>query len=109
MANTYTWIISQLDCYPESAGDKDVVFGIHWRRKAEDSDGREVDVYDFQPIALDKNSTFVAYKDLTPTIVIGWLESALGERRLVEIDQILDAQLAALVNPSTVNPALPWG
>jgi len=28
---TYTWTVSQLDCYPQADNQTDVVFNIHWQ------------------------------------------------------------------------------
>lgn len=45
MANTYSWVISQLECYPEYDGHTDVVFTVHWRRQATDGAGHFGDIY----------------------------------------------------------------
>jgi len=34
MANTYTWIVEYMSCYPEAEGETDVVFTVGWRCNA---------------------------------------------------------------------------
>jgi hypothetical protein len=64
MANTYTWVISQLESYPEADGHEDVVFTVHWRRQATDGT-HTADVYGSQGVTLDAGATFTPYADLT--------------------------------------------
>ena len=37
MTTTYTWVINQLDCYPEADGEQDVVFTVHWSLLGEEA------------------------------------------------------------------------
>lgn len=107
MPNTYTWIISQLECYPDQDGKQDVVFTIHWRRQA--TDGLHMaDVYGTQGVTLDPAAPFTPYNQLTQAHVERWLADAMGADRVAEIDAGLDGQIAALVNPPIVRPPLPW-
>ena len=108
MANTYNWIIRQLECYPQQDGKQDVVFTIHWRRQADDGAGHMADVYGTQGVTLDPAAPFTPYDQLTQAQVEGWLEDAMGADRVAELDTNLDAQIAALVNPPVVRPPLPW-
>lgn len=107
MSSTYSWVIARLECYPEHEGEEDVVMTVHWRRQA--TDGTHIaDVYGSQALTLDPDATFVAFADLTPAIVEGWLEKAMGEARVVELDDALDKQIANLINPPVVSKPLPW-
>lgn len=107
MPNTYNWVISQMECYPEHEGKQDVVFTIHWRRQA--TDGTHMaDVYGSQGVTLDPDADFTPFEDLTKEMVEGWLEDAMGAERVAELDAGLDKQIAALVNPPVVRPPLPW-
>ncbi len=107
MANTYTWVISQLECYPQHEGHTDVVFTVHWRRQA--TDGTHfADVYGSQAVTLDADAPFTPYEDLTQAIVEGWLESAMGVERVVEMDAALDTQIENQINPPVIRPPLPW-
>lgn len=108
MSNTYTWVISQLECYPEADGHTDVVFTIHWRRQATDGNGHNADIYGSQSVTLAPDAPFTPYADLTEAQVIGWLEDAFGPEQLQAQQDALDKQIADQINPPVVRPALPW-
>lgn len=108
MANVYSWVISQLECYPEHDGKQDVVFTVHWRRQASDNDGHMADVYGSQAVTLDADAPFTPFANLTQAQVEGWLESAMGAEHVAGIDAGLDKQIADQVSPPVVRPTLPW-
>ena len=108
MANSYSWIISALDCYPEQDGKRDVVFTCHWRRQATDGNGHNGDIYGSQAVTLDPSATYIPYAELTEAIVIGWLEDAMGAETLEAQKAALDKQISDQVNPPTISPPLPW-
>lgn len=108
MSNTYNWVISHLDCYPQHNGKQDVVFNVHWRRQA--SDGLHMaDVYGTQAIAFNPSAPFTLFADLTQLQIGGWLEDAMGADRLAEIDAVLDGQISDQINPPVVTLPTPWG
>lgn len=107
MPNTYSWVIPQIECYPEKNGKKDVVMTIHWRRQA--TDGVFLaDVYGSQLVVLDPAAPFTPYSDLTQPQVEGWLVDAMGATKVAELDASLDQQIAELIDPPVVTPPLPW-
>ena len=107
MANTYTWVISQLECYPQHEGHDDVVFTVHWRRQATDGT-HYADVYGSQSVTLDPSAPFTPYASLTEAQVIGWLEAAMGAEIVAKMNAALDKQIEDQINPPVVRPALPW-
>ena len=107
MANTYTWVISQLDAYPQQDGHTDVVFTVHWRRQATDGT-YSADIYGSQSVTLDPEAPFTPYEDLTEAQVIGWLEDAMGEEVLAAQVAALDKQIEDQINPPVVVLPLPW-
>ena len=107
MSNTYTWVISQLDCYPTQDNKTDVVFTIHWRRQATDGT-HNADIYGSQAVTLDAEAPFTPFADLTEAQVIGWLEDAMGAETLAAQEAALDMQIEDQVNPPVVTPPLPW-
>ena len=107
MSNTYTWVISQLDCYPQEDTYTDVVFTVHWRRQATDGT-HHADVYGSQSVTLDPDAPFTPYADLTQADVEGWLEDAMGAERVAEMDTALDTQIENQINPPVIRPNLPW-
>ncbi len=107
MSNTYNWIISQLECYPQHEGHDDVVFTVHWRRQA--TDGTHfADVYGSQSVTLDPDAPFTPYADLTEAQVIGWLEAAFGEEQLASQVAALDKQIEDQINPPVLRMPNPW-
>lgn len=107
MSNSYNWVISQLEAYPEYEGHQEVVMTVHWRRQA--TDGTHfADVYGSQAVTLDADAPFTPYADLTQADVEGWLEDAMGAERVAEMDASLDKQIENQINPPVVRPALPW-
>jgi hypothetical protein len=107
MSNTYTWVISQLDCYPTQDNKTDVVFTVHWRRQATDGT-YTADIYGAQSVTLDPEAPFTPYEDLTFDQVVGWLEDAMGEETLAAQVAALDQQIENQINPPVVSPPLPW-
>lgn len=108
MANTYTWVISQLECYPEADGHQDVVMTVHWRRQATDGNGHTGDIYGSQVVTLNAEAPFTPYADLTFEQVVGWLEDAMGDEQLAAQIAALDKQIEDQINPPVVTPPLPW-
>ena len=50
----------------------------------------------------------IPYADLTPEIVIGWVQEKLGgEEKVIEIEEALQAQLDEQRNPSKA-AGVPW-
>ena len=108
MANTYNWVISALECYPQHKGHTDVVFTVHWRRQATDGAGHTGDIYGSQAVTLDAEAPFTPYADLTFDQVVGWLEDAMGAELLAAQVAALDQQIENQINPPVVSPPLPW-
>lgn len=106
--NTYNWLISSLQCYPQEAGKQNVVFMIHWRRQAVNETGLTGDVNGAEPITLDPNAEFTPFENLTEAEVIGWLVAALGPDRIAETQEALDKQISDQVTPPVITPPLPW-
>jgi len=107
MANTYTWSIDRLDCYPTQGSNTDVVFAVYWH--IEGTDGTNgAGSYSNTQITLDPNDTFVPFAQLTEEQVIGWVHDALGEDGIAQWQGAIDNQLSLLAAPAAVTPALPW-
>ena len=108
MANTYKWVISQLDAYPQHEGHTDVVMTVHWRRQATDGNGHTGDIYGSQAVTLDAEAPFTPFEQLTEAQVIGWLEDAMGAETLAAQVTALDQQIENQINPPVVSLPLPW-
>jgi hypothetical protein len=55
-------------------------------------------------------SSFVPYADLTEEIVLGWIQSELGENGVLSITACIEGQIESQKNPpvSPESPPLPW-
>lgn len=108
MANTYTWSISGLLCYPTEKGEADVVFTVNWGITADDGLGHEATILGSQLIPLDSSSPFTPFNDLTETQVIGWVQSAMGPETVDSYYAGLDRRIQDMISPPVISPTLPW-
>ena len=107
MSNTYTWVIESLHCLPLLEGKTNVVFSAHWRVNA--TDGVNIaTVYGSQVLNYIKETPFTEYADLTLATVLDWVQTAMGVSQIDAIKIELDKQIANLINPPVISPALPW-
>ena len=107
MATTYTWAVTQMDCYPEQDGETDVVFTVHWTLTGTEA-GFTGGVYGSVGVTVDAGATFTPYADLTEAQVIGWVQDALGEDQVAAYEANVAQQINDQVAPPVVTPPLPW-
>lgn len=108
MAVVYSWKINALVCRPELDGKKNVVFNVAWERVAQDGMQSAVTIAGETAIALNPESDFTSYAELTESQIVGWIESALGEEHLIELKAEVDKKLEVAITPVVVVPELPW-
>ena len=108
MTVSYSWIITELKCYPQQEGDINVVFSANWRRIANDGAGHIGQVYGSQIITVDGGAPFTPYDQLTEAQVIGWLEDAFGAEALAAQVASLDKQIEDQINPPVLRMPNPW-
>lgn len=108
MTTNYFWDVEGVDCYPEHKGLRDVVFTVHWRRKATSTDGHIADIYGSQAVTLDPNAAFTPYEQLTKAIVEEWLVKTMGPDRVAALNAALNDKLEKQINPPVISPPLPW-
>jgi hypothetical protein len=107
MATTYTWTVMQMDCYPEEAGETDVVFNVYWTLTGTEA-GFSGNVYGSQGVPAPSGSGFTPYADLTETQVIGWVQSAMGAEVVAGYEANVAQQINDQIVPPVVTPPLPW-
>jgi len=112
MAIGYTWNVSTVDTYPTLDGNADVVYNVHWRLNAVDT---QVDaegnpytasVYGTQVLDTSDLSGFIDFDSVTSAEVQGWTESAMGEEQVQTYKDGLDADIAGQINPTSVTMQL---
>lgn len=105
---TYTWLFPTLTCYPEKAGEADVVFTIHWRLNGTDENNNSAEVYGTANAEWEEGTPFTPFNELTKEIVQSWVETALGEEQVNSLKETVARQIQEKVTPSQVNLSPPW-
>ena len=112
MSISYEWNVNTVDVYPSEEGHSNVIYLVHWRLNATDT---EVDaegnpyvasVYGTQSLDTSDLSNFTNFDSVTSSQVQGWVEAAMGAEEVQGLKDGLDAQIAALITPSSVTKTL---
>lgn len=103
MSNTYTWKINELERNVADGGVTVVHYGV------DVTDGTDtLGAYGTVSLTPDANADdFVPFDSLTEAQVIGWVQDALGEEQVANIQSQLDAKLHEMQNPVTAT-GKPW-
>lgn len=101
------WKIAALEAYPQAEGQIDVVFTVHWRAQLSQDD-KTASNYGSVGVTYVAGAPFTPFANLTEAQVVGWAKEAMGAERVTEIEAGLASQLANLINPQVISPALPW-
>lgn len=107
MAITYSWTITQLDCYPQAEGETNVVFTAHWTCSGTDG-AHNASVYSTTGLNYVAGSPYTPYNQLTQAQVVGWVQEALGAEQVAAYEANVATQIANQINPPVVTPPLPW-
>ena len=105
MANTYTWLVEYMSCYPEADGETDVVFTVGWRCNATDGTYSATQ-YGTVGVPYVAGDPYTPYADLTEVQVQGWVWANGVDQATTEAS--LATNIANQVNPPVVTPPLPW-
>jgi hypothetical protein len=102
---TFTWTVSQLDCYPKYDNQTDVVFTVHWQLTG--TDGTHTgSVYSTCGVTYKADTPYTPYDQLTKNQVFGWIWANGVDKASAEA--AVQAQIDNQANPPVVSPALPW-
>lgn len=107
MSITNTWMIVQMNCYPQAEGQTDVVFNADWRVIATDGT-YQASSYGSQPITYKAGTPFTPYDALTQDQVVGWVQNAMGYKEVNAIQDRLAVEIQNQSTPPVVTPPLPW-
>jgi hypothetical protein len=108
MANTYSWAVNSMTCYPTYASQTNVVFQVAWVCSATDGTYNTA-TYGSVDVTYEAGTPFTPYNQLTLAEVNGWVAEALGSTGIAAAQAQCDEQLTALANPTSTAPPLPWG
>lgn len=103
---TFTWIIDQM--YTLDTPEPGFVVNVLWTLTG--VDGQYTASIGGNTQFTVQEGTFVPYLDLTPELVIGWVQTALGPQGVSNFEACVQGQLNSMINPpvSPQNTPLPW-
>jgi hypothetical protein len=102
---TFTWTVTQLDCYPQAEGQTDVVFTVHWTCSGTDGTYNG-SVYSTCNVTYVAGTPYTPYDQLTQDQVLGWIWSSGVDQASAEA--AVQSQINNQLNPPVVSPPLPW-
>ena len=108
MANTYTWSFPTLTAYPQSEGQTDVVYTVHWTLTGTDGNGHTGSVYGTVGLTYVAGSPYTPYADLTEAQVQNWTTTTLGAEQVAALEANINAQIQQQITPTSVNLPPPW-
>ena len=98
---TYNWNCKTVDVYPESEGQTNVVYSVHWTLTGEENDYLATYI-GLQEIEINPNETFVPFENLTNEIVAGWVKNAMGQEKVTEVENEVALKISEQKNPTSV-------
>ena len=98
---TYDWNCKTVDVHPQAEGETNVVYNVHWivTGTKEDYSARSIRT---QIVAVDPETEFIPFDELTNEIVVDWTKDAMGEEQVQAIEDGIASQINELENPTSV-------
>ena len=119
---TFNWTISAVDRAVSLDGLSDVIQTVHWRYRGTDENGVTAETYGSTAIGEPNPQDFTPWDEVTATDVEGWLEDIMSTipevpegveppvgsdtTQLEKMQENLEAQIALLINPTTITGPL---
>lgn len=104
------WQVEQMECYPSSEGETDVVFIVHWRCNGKEVSGSDTysgTSYGSVNVQYEQGQPFTPYADLTQDQVLGWVWSTPDFDK-DQVEDSVQTQINNQINPTVITPNLPW-
>ena len=103
---TYSWSVNAM--YTLDTPEPGFVVNVLWTLTG--VDGQYTASIDGNSQFTVQEGTFVPYSDLTPEIVIGWVQTALGPQGIANYEANVQGQINSMITPpvSPQNTPLPW-
>jgi len=101
----FTWAIANLERHLSDG----IVYTVHWTLSAERTVGDDIyttGAYGSLGLAAPEGNV-IPYEDLTPEIVIGWTQDALGKEQVENMEAALSTALDQQENPTDTS-GVPW-
>jgi len=105
---TYTWSINSM--YTVQQPDPDYVVRAFWTLTGVDGQTTVSKTGSVDFLQNQDQSGFVPYNQLTEAMVIGWVQTSLGENTITSFETEIQAQIDFLKNPTSLPEytPLPW-
>ena len=115
MSITVNWAVTYMNCYPQEAGESEVVFQVGWSCNASAPTGvvnpAGDSVYYASSAIGEVNVTYVPgqpftpYNQLTQQQVLGWVWEQVDQ---AAVEATVTAAVQAQISNPVVTPPLPW-
>lgn len=107
MSTTYTWSINNM--YTVQQPDPNYVVNVTWTLTGVDGT-TTASIGGNTMFDSNQSGTFIPYDQLTEAIVIGWVQTSLGEIGIANYEANVQGQINSILNPpvSPENTPLPW-
>ena len=101
------WTITQLQTYPQSEGEADVVCAAAWNVSG--TDGTYTgSLNGSTAFKLDPTAPYIPFDQLTEPQVEGWTKDALGAETVDAMYTNIAGQIENQINPKTISLPPPW-
>ena len=98
---TYNWNCKTVDVHPQEEGETNVVYNVHWIVTGTEGDYTASSI-GTQTVAVDPETPFIPFDELTNELVVGWTKDAMGEEQVQNIEDSIASQIAELENPTSI-------
>lgn len=102
----YSTNVVALECYPEFAGENNVVFNIAWKMVG--TDGTYQAEYRGKTAVPYSDGEFTPYSELTEQKVMAWVDRYTPAGDMLAARAFIKNNIAAQTQPSPATPPLPW-
>jgi hypothetical protein len=99
MANTYTWLITQIEYQPTAQGQTNFANKIYWTYSAADEGGKfTTESLGSTTLSHTPANEFIDANSLTHDMAMTWLEAELDNDTVTSLQSSLDAELTNLIS-----------
>ena len=103
---TYTWSVTNMQVYPQSESETNVVCAAAWNVSGTDGT-YSGSLNGSTAFKLDPEAPFTPYNELTQSQVLDWVFASIGEEGKATAEADVDAQIAYAASQVQDAP-LPW-
>ena len=105
MATIFNWLVTTMDCLPQTPEGADYVVVVHWTCSGTDGTYNG-SVYSTCSLPVVDSGNFIPYQSLTEQTVLGWCWANGVDKDATEA--AVQQQINNQIDPPIVTPPLPW-